>query len=273
MAKFGGMTLTETGRWLLAKALAGLTLQFSRVTAGDGFLAEGQDIYDMSGMVSPVRDMTINSIDISGAGTATIRAVMNNQGLDMGFFIREIGLFALDPDDETEVLYAYCNAGEKTDYMPGQGGPDAVEYLFSLVAVIDQATNVTAIIDSGMVYVTTEELNSALDGIFDESAHVVEFWTRTTEEKKLRPVTIPQLFRQLFGQMGDEPVLIGYNPEMNEIFGMPISRFMLRADRLTGGTPEMEIADYDGRIEGGTPAMEIADYEDGTLTGGDPQTL
>ena len=85
MAKFGGMTLTKEGRNLLAKALTGKDLKFVRVATGDGRLPDGQSIYDMTAMVHPVQDLPIASCTVTGVGTATIQAVMTNQGLDMGF--------------------------------------------------------------------------------------------------------------------------------------------------------------------------------------------
>lgn len=200
MAKFGGMTLTKEGRNLLAKALTGKDLKFVRVATGDGRLPDGQSIYDMTAMVHPVQDLPIASCTVTGVGTATIQAVMTNQGLDMGFFVREMGLFATDPDSGGETLYGYCNAGDEADYMPGQNGPDAVQYLFSLVTVIDQAQNVTAVISSGLVFVTHPELSARVDDLFAASAPIFEFWTRTQgDDKKLRPASLAEVKLSILG--------------------------------------------------------------------------
>ena len=207
MAKFGGMTLTKEGRNLLAKALAGKELKFVRVAAGDGRLPDGQNIYDMTAMVHPVQDLPIASCSVTGVGTATIQAVMTNQGLDMGFFVREIGLFATDPDSGTETLYGYCNAGDEADYMPGQNGPDVVQYLLALVAVVDQAQNVTAVISEGLVFVTHPELEQRLKDLFPpttggvDPAEIAAIWARLNSDQGnvLRPIDITLIKQIVLG--------------------------------------------------------------------------
>lgn len=190
MAQYSGLSLTEKGRTLLAKALTGVPLHFSRVMSGDGFLPAGTEIYDLENLVSPKKELPISSVEVTGVGTARIRAIMTNQGQPEGFFIREIGLFANDPD-EGEILYAYANAGDKPDYLPGQDGPDVVQTQLSLITVIDRAANVTATISTDLVFVTQEELQYRLDNLFGPAAEITHIWTRTHgDDKKLRPVPL-----------------------------------------------------------------------------------
>ena len=211
MAKFGGLTVTRGGMALLSKALVGKLLRFSRVTVGDGFLPEGQDKKKMTEPVHFVRDLPIHSITVptfnnqngeaQNVGTATIQAVMTNQGIQQGFFVRELGLFAQDPDTGVEVLYAYGNAGNEADYLPGENGPDAVQYLISLVTVVDRAKEVTAVISSGMIFATQEELNMRINELFGVAAPIFEFWTRRQgDDKKLRPAGVAEVKRVILGE-------------------------------------------------------------------------
>lgn len=189
MAKYGGLTLTIAGRNLLAKALTGVELKFTRVLCGDGYLSADQVIADLTAMVAPQRELPINSMTVTGVGTATIRAIVANDGLTSGFWVREVGLFAEDPDDG-EVLYAYANAGDYADYLPGQDGPDAVQFQLSLIAVIDQAAHVTAVISTDLTFVTQDELQYRLDDLFGKAAPIVDFWTRAAgDDKKFRPAS------------------------------------------------------------------------------------
>jgi hypothetical protein len=130
MADFGRLTLTQGGRALFAKTMRGKKLPFFRVRFGDGNLPKGQTIYDLSAMVHCLHNLPIRSKTEYGAGTATIKAILSNEGLKAGFWIREIGLFTKDPDGGPDVLYAYHNAGDKADYIPG-GGSDMVKYHLS----------------------------------------------------------------------------------------------------------------------------------------------
>ena len=71
----------------------------------------------------------------------------------------------------------------------------------------------------------------------------------------------------------NEPVLVGYDPQTDKLFGYPMGRVVLQAERLLGGNPLMQVTDYpDGYLFGGGPTMQISDYE-GRLSGGDPLTI
>lgn len=200
MAQFNGMTLTKGGRELLAKALVGKLLHFDRVACGDGALPDGQDIYEMTELIAPIRDLPIASLKVTGVGVATIQAVMSNEDVTTPFFIRELGLFALDPDTGEEVLYGYCNAGERSDYIPASGGPDVVQYLLTLVTVIEQAQNVTAQITEGLVWATHEEVDSKIAALFDKAAPIFEFWVRTQgDDKLLRPASLRDVKLAILG--------------------------------------------------------------------------
>ena len=166
MAQFGGMELTNAGRNILAKALLGKTLKFTRAWAGDGYLPEGVDVREMTQIVKPHREMEIAEMSIPPhIGTAKITVVLTNKELTTGFFFREIGLFAEDPDTGAEFLYGYCNSGDTADYMPGQDGPDAVYYRFDLTVIVDQAKNVTAIFSDNPLAVTHKQLDAKSDEI------------------------------------------------------------------------------------------------------------
>ena len=166
MAQFGGMQLTNAGRNILAKALLGKTLKFTRALAGDGYLPEDTDVREMTHIIKPHREMEIAEMSIPPhIGTAKITVILSNKELTTGFFFREIGLFAEDPDTGKEFLYGYCNSGDTADYMPGQDGPDAVYYRFELTVIVDQAKNVTAIFSDNPLAVTHAQLNTRTDEI------------------------------------------------------------------------------------------------------------
>ena len=181
MAQFSDMILTNAGRGLLARTLAGKGLQFSRAMAGSGVVPGYETIPDPStehdryielmntvaeftDLLQPTRAMEIRGIDIPPQiGTATIKTLLSNEGCSLGFFFNEVGLFAKDPDTDEEVLYGYCTAGNKGDFMPGQGTANAVKYYFDLVVVIGQAESVTAVFASDPASVTITELDDRID--------------------------------------------------------------------------------------------------------------
>ncbi len=183
MAQFGGMELTNAGRNILAKALLGKTLRFTRAWAGDGYLPEDVDVREMTQIVKPHREMEIAEMSIPPhIGTAKITVILTNKELTTGFFFREIGLFAEDPDTGEEFLYGYCNSGNTADYMPGQDGPDAVYYRFDLTVIVDQAKNVTAIFSDNPLAVTHTQLNARTDEILKHCREREDFLQKQIDD-------------------------------------------------------------------------------------------
>lgn len=150
------MVLTNRGRNLQAKAQAGTQLNFTRFGVGDGELG-GSSILELNVLKHQVKSVNISKAKAVTGGKATIGMVLSNQDLVTGFYFREIGLFAQDPD-VGEILYCYANAGATADYIPAGGGTDVVEKSFDVIAIVGTAANVTATIDSSLVYASAQDL-------------------------------------------------------------------------------------------------------------------
>lgn len=78
--------------------------------------------------------------------TATAKSVFNNATLASGFYWREVGLFAANPDypdDRTQdILYCYSNAGDLAEYIPSRTS-SFVEKSVSISVTVGAATDVT----------------------------------------------------------------------------------------------------------------------------------
>ena len=194
MANTTGMNLTNNGKNLLAKAITGKKLEFTRVLVGDGTLTS-QNILTMNNLISQRKVLPIVQLNKTQAiGTAEIICEMANSDVTVGFWVREFGLFAKDPDTNQEILYAYRNVGNEASFFPAAGGIDAIYYILTLVVVIDQAQNVTAIITNGNNYVTHPHLDSRIAALFGPNRDILGFWTYNQDgEKILRPATLQQV--------------------------------------------------------------------------------
>jgi hypothetical protein len=207
MAKYDGMKFTAAGRTLLARAIAGEELRFTRVMVGDGVLPDGANIYELSDLIHPVKEVPISSIKVTTVGQATITAVLTNVGQASLLTVREIGIFAADPDEGSDILYSYTNAGDYPDYVPGQDGADIYQSLLSFVTVIDNAQNVTAVIDSQLVFVTREELEDKVSEVkgqiadlFKPPAPIAGFWANANDDGNvLRKATLEEARLALLG--------------------------------------------------------------------------
>jgi phage-related tail fiber protein len=156
MSTFGGVHFTNKGKLLQAKALTGVQLSFTRLAVGDGSLT-GQVIADLSALIHEVKTLPITTLKNTNDGKVTIGGVLTNQGLVSGFYWRELGLFATDPD-LGEILYCYGNAAALAEYISAGGGADILEKQINIVAIVGDATNISAVINSSLVHASYEDL-------------------------------------------------------------------------------------------------------------------
>ena len=194
-----GMRITNAGRNALAQALEGKKLIFTRVYIGDGTLGS-QNISLMTNLISRKKELPIVNINKTDSiGTAEVICEINNSGLTQGFWVREFGLFA-KIDNDSEILYAYRNVGNESSYLPAYGGPDVVNYTLSLVTVIDQAQNVTAVIQGNNQYVTNTALISKINALFGEKRAIKGFWTYSNGDNKIfRPAELEDVKESILG--------------------------------------------------------------------------
>jgi phage-related tail fiber protein len=156
------MVFTDDGRNLLAKAQTGVQLEFTRIAVGDGML-NGQDATKFKHLLDEVLSLSISEIIYSGSGQAVLKSVLNNESLSKGFYWREIGVFATDPQ-LGEILYAYTNANDGEIYVPDKA-TNIYTTPLNLNLYISNASNVTAVIDSSLVYATKQDIADIKSGV------------------------------------------------------------------------------------------------------------
>ena len=149
--------LTDAGRNLLLRALAGETINFTKVQLGNG---PAQTPSEATALINPILTVQFTDIDV-GDTYVTLTAVFTNGDVTSGFHITEAGYFATDPDDESqEILYALGNEDESTaDYVPDNTNR-ILEMQFDSLIFVGDAENVTAAISSSLVYASKEEFDA-----------------------------------------------------------------------------------------------------------------
>ena len=157
MADTRNTTLTIAGMNILAKCQQGKELHFTRVMMGDGKIPEGQHIKDMTDMVNPILNLPVGAIRVDGTGTSVMECILKNAELEQGFFARELGIFANDPDTQEEVLYAYRNTGDYSEYIPAAASGEVINFVYSVITVVGQSENVTVVIEEGIGGVSRAE--------------------------------------------------------------------------------------------------------------------
>lgn len=143
MANWNGMLLTGRGRKLQAKVEAGAVLKFSKMKIGSG--NGSADIETLRDLVKPKQTIGIDSVTAQEDGLCKVSGIITNVGLKEGYYVAELGVFAVDPD-EGEILYAYTS-DNAPDYLAAEGGQTAYAQEFDIYIAISNDTNVEAVID------------------------------------------------------------------------------------------------------------------------------
>ena len=172
MADVIGTRPTTAGIALLAKAFAGKQLVFTRGAIGDSFRDNqivnpaANDQLAFNALIHEVMSVPIASISSSG-GNAYVKLLIENTNVDTTFQMREIGLFAKDPDTNQEILYCYANFGDFGKWIFSNSTSVALRWFYTLITAIGTAQNVTAVITvvTGSDYVLPVASTTVLGGI------------------------------------------------------------------------------------------------------------
>lgn len=116
MAIYKKAILTQQAIELLTKTVAGNKLEFTRMTVGDGQYKEDVDLKNIKYLNNEKQSATITSVAAVNDKVARIRGVVTNENLKQSYYLKEVGLFAKDPD-KGEILFSYAQA-EIADLMP-----------------------------------------------------------------------------------------------------------------------------------------------------------
>lgn len=148
--------VTKNGLAMIAESVATRkNLIFTRVVVGDGD-ATGRNFNDMTSVISQKMELPVTSGVNEGNGQYLITATLSNNTLNVGFFPREVGLYA-KVDGKTEMLYSYTNGGNNVGYVPDKTTPIDSE-IYKIRTVIGNAKNIT-INMSDSTFVTKGELD------------------------------------------------------------------------------------------------------------------
>ena len=158
MAAFPKMTLTNAGQALQTKVLAGATLTFTRIALGDGQL-NGQPIAPLTALISQKATVEVDFVRVVNTTTAQAAGFFSNKDISTGFWWRETGVFAQDPD-VGEILYGYTNAGDAGDYIPTVADNRVEKYIYCSIAVAS-ATTVDITIPSSDTYIPMSQKGAA----------------------------------------------------------------------------------------------------------------
>lgn len=208
--------VTKNGLAMIAESVATRrNLIFTRVVVGDGD-ATGRNFNDMTSVISPKMELPVTSGVNEGNGQYLITATLSNNTLNVGFFPREVGLYA-KVDGKTEMLYSYTNGGNNVGYVPDKTTPIDSE-IYKIRNVIGNAKNITVNM-SDSTFVTKGELDRYVSitsgGYFkdvnktntgmsfikgDNTSKVIDFITSNYNDSDTNKVLNLSTLKSLLGQ-------------------------------------------------------------------------
>lgn len=208
--------VTKNGLAMIAESVATRkNLIFTRVVVGDGD-ATDRNFNDMTSVISPKMELPVTSGVNEGNGQYLITATLSNNTLNVGFFPREVGLYA-KVDGKAEMLYSYTNGGNNVGYVPDKTNPIDSE-IYKIRTVIGNAKNITVnMYDSTFVtkgeldrYVSiasggyVKDANKTNTGLSfvkgDNTSKVIDFITSNYNDSDTNKVLNLSTLKSLLGQ-------------------------------------------------------------------------
>ena len=105
MPEFSKLVITNKGQALIAKMIAGEgSIEFTKVAASSKEYEESK-LQDIDSLAEVRQTTLISKITRTNKVAIEVQTALSNTDLTAGYYIRTLGLYALDPD-EGEVLYA-----------------------------------------------------------------------------------------------------------------------------------------------------------------------
>lgn len=157
---FPTIKVTDAGRLLLSKVLAGASVEFTKFVLGEGACPNSDDWGGLTGPIYPV--MTCNITKFSRVeDKVVLQGEFSNANVPKAFLWHELCVFGHIPDEEdsTEVMIFYGNAGGLAEYVPGPDSAVAVTHRWDTTVTLSSSANVSAMVQS-ITYATIEQLNA-----------------------------------------------------------------------------------------------------------------
>lgn len=147
--EFKQAVVTDRGRALMTKLLAGKITQFTKIAVSETKYNDNQ----LAGLTALSNIKAESPVSVSATNATNILATggVNNVGLKVGYYVNTVGLYANDPD-LGEILYSVVSAVDgKNSYIPPDTGVSQSGVTFKIQTEIAKADNVNMSVDPANV--------------------------------------------------------------------------------------------------------------------------
>ena len=148
MANWSGGVLTAAGRALQLKVESGTKLELTKIKLGDGNETSAE-VDNLTDLVSARAELAISAVKVSN-GLCKVTGIILTTNVEAGFYSREWGLFAKDPD-AGEILYM-ISLDSNPDYIPPKSADLKASATYAMNIAVQNASAVKVTIDpAGLV--------------------------------------------------------------------------------------------------------------------------
>lgn len=149
--------LTDRGKSLLMRAIAGEAITFTRFKVGSGTLPAGTTGDSLNDLITPTLAFSITDMDDTQEGLITLTGEFDNENVTEDFPWREMGIFAHGEDNE-EILYAYANDGANASVVRRLNTDVLTIQTITMIIAVGEAQNVTAVYSPHRQYASASDL-------------------------------------------------------------------------------------------------------------------
>jgi len=156
MAEFNSHIITNAGRNLLARALAGEgKVIFTKAAFGDQ--KHSGNLREVTELKNKKLDLNVMNIR-NDNGTAVLTVQISNQNVDQSFQTEEFGVYAKIEGDATEILYSYTTA-VSADTFPNNRLGKTYESIQDIYMAISSDVEAEIYVRDGVIYLTRDIAN------------------------------------------------------------------------------------------------------------------
>ena len=156
MAEFNSHIITNAGRNLLARALAGEgKIIFTKAAFGDQ--KHSGNLREVTELKNKKLDLNVMNIR-NDNGTAILTVQISNENVEQSFQTEEFGVYAKIEGDVTEILYSYTTA-VSADTFPNNRLGKTYESIQDIYMAISSDVEAEIYVREGVIYLTRDIAN------------------------------------------------------------------------------------------------------------------
>lgn len=149
MAEFRPMVITNKGQALIAKMMSGSgKIEFTKISISESAYSDAQ-ILAMTSIGGVKQTTLVSRVTKTGNAAVQVEGAVTNDALTTGYYMKTIGLHAIDPNDG-EIIYAACGASVP-GWMPPFNGVSTSGAFLKLITTVSNADDVTIEVDPAAV--------------------------------------------------------------------------------------------------------------------------